>query len=164
VHRSSMCRILPARVAGFVFLTVGIGLGLLLLSLLLEKPSQHSNPFIVVDAKITTVTSGQERQGLRTYQGQHIRYRYLVSGTEYEGKFFRRQFSLSDYRQGQSIPVVFHRDDPANSWRYTDPTLSIYLIIGMIVVMFLFACVGISMMIAGRDFLHDWKRERNPWQ
>ncbi len=164
MHRSSMSNMRSARATGAVIFVVGAGLSLLLFRLVLTDYSGQTVPFIITKASVVSVTPGTEKIHRRTYHGENICYRYVVEDIRYEHKFFRRQFSLSDYHEGQIIEIIYRQDDPSQSWVRYDSWFDKYVIGFVMVVTVLLSCVGISMMIAGRDFLHDWKKERNPWQ
>ncbi len=164
MYRSSMSTTRSARATGAVFLFASIGLGVILLSLFWNQLLRSSESYEVVPATVLNIIPSRVTAFPRHYTGNTIYYGFEVAGIRYEGNFFRRTYGKPENQIGQAINVIYPHSDPGKSSLYVPSTMNYYVFAFMVVVMLLFACIGITMLVTGRDFLHEWKQGLHSWQ
>lgn len=153
-----------ARATGVIFLLASAGLGFILLSLLRNELLRSSAIHTITTATIFNLVPRHVAAFPRHYTGETIYYEYKVAGVRYEGNFFRRTHGIHSEVIGQSIQVIYPKNDPGKSSLYLPSTMNYFVIAFMVVVMTILACIGITMLVTGRDFLQDWKQGFHSWQ
>jgi hypothetical protein len=145
-----------ARATGAVFLLASAGLGFILLSLLWNQLFRSSAIHTITTATIFNLVPRHVSAFPRNCTGETIYYEYGVAGIRYEGSYFRRTHGIHSEVIGQSIQVIYPKNDPSKSSFYVPSTMNYYVIAFMVVVMLLFGCISITMHISGRDLLQEW--------
>lgn len=153
-----------ARATGAIFLLASAGLGLMLLSLSWNSLFRTSDTHTISTATIFNLVPQYVAAFPRHYTGETIYYEYKVAGVRYEGSYFRRTHGIHSDVVGQSIQVIYLKNDPGKSSLYVPSTMNFFVIAFMAVVMLILAGIGITMLVIGRDFLQEWKQGRNLWQ
>ncbi len=140
--------------------------GLFVLSLLAKTwfwpAPMNDDHYVLTEANITRIEGGRINSFPRVYEGEYIYYLFrLPVDQHYEGKFFRRKFSWPDYQVGQRIEVYYHEDKP---WvNYPLPSggaLSLTWLLLPLLVAICQLVVGSILLITGRDFVQEWKLQR----